>query len=248
MFEPRCWLALAFLVAAGAWQARAQQSAVDFSRIDARLDQAADRAAIDANHASEKTIQPAENSTATVTKSLEAPMNPRLDSMAAAVLPILARKQLPAGLAAVVAVESGGNPFALSPKGARGLWQLMPATARRYGLVVNLQTDERLDPVRATEAAAQYLKDLYAQFGSWPLALAAYNWGEQNLSAAIDRTRVADFASLVAARALPAETRAYVPAVLARWPASRLPSSNSPVAPLTFAVQSPFPSATPNGN
>lgn len=135
----------------------------------------------------------------------------------AILLPILRAHGLPEGLAAVVAVESGGNPRALSPKGARGLWQLMPETARRYGLTVGSLRDERLDPVRATDAAALYLRDLYAQFGSWPLALAAYNWGEANLAMAIRRERTTDLDALFRRGSLAAETHSYVPAVLRRW-------------------------------
>jgi membrane-bound lytic murein transglycosylase D len=133
------------------------------------------------------------------------------------VLPILRSQGLPPELVAVIAAESGGNPLALSPKGARGLWQLMPETARRYGLVVNEVRDERLDVARSTTAAARYLSDLHAQFGSWPLALAAYNWGENNLTAAMARAHTADLEALYRRGSLPAETHNYVPAVLERW-------------------------------
>lgn len=130
--------------------------------------------------------------------------------------PILHAAGLPSELAAVVLVESGGNPAALSPKGARGLWQLMPDTARRYGLVVDGQRDERLDLLKSTRAAAEYLRDLYAQFQSWPLALAAYNAGEQAVERALTRTGNATFSA--AASALPLETQNYVPAVLRALP------------------------------
>ena len=127
--------------------------------------------------------------------------------------PILSQAGIPTELAAIVVVESGGDPAALSPKGARGLWQLMPDTARRYGLTVNAETDERLDVVKSTRAAAAYLHDLYAQFDNWELALAAYNAGEQTVQQALARTGGTGFS--VAAPALPAETQGYVPAVLA---------------------------------
>jgi membrane-bound lytic murein transglycosylase D len=123
---------------------------------------------------------------------------------------------VPTDLAAIVLVESGGNPTALSPKGARGLWQLMPQTARRYGLIVDGQTDERLDISKSTRAAAEYLRDLFAQFHSWPLALAAYNAGEQAVQRAVSRTGSDTFS--LAAAALPRETQGYVPAVLAFLP------------------------------
>ncbi len=139
----------------------------------------------------------------------------RLEQSRPLVTPILEQEGVPSELAAVILVESGGDPLALSPKGARGLWQLMPETARRYGLVVDSTTDQRVDLGRSTRAAARYLRDLYAQFGSWPLALAAYNTGEQNLQRAIDRTRSNEFAVLSSSGVLPLETINYVPAVLA---------------------------------
>jgi soluble lytic murein transglycosylase-like protein len=135
------------------------------------------------------------------------PFNQTLDG-------ILRTQGLPPQLISVVAVESGFKPWALSPKGALGLWQLMPETARRYGLVVNEARDDRRDPAKSTHAAAQYLKDLYGQFGSWPLALAAYNAGEVRVQNAIDRFQTRDFWTLSAKLALPDETRRYVPAVL----------------------------------
>ncbi len=140
--------------------------------------------------------------------------------------PILHEAGIPTELAAVVLVESGGNPMALSPKGARGIWQLMPDTARRYGLIVDNTEDDRLDIEKSTRAAAHYLSDLHAQFGAWSLALAAYNTGEQNLQAAIERSRSTDFTVLSSLGLLPLETRNYVPAVFAA--ATQL--TNSPIA------------------
>ncbi|MHB2010003.1 MAG: lytic transglycosylase domain-containing protein, partial [Acidobacteriaceae bacterium] len=139
----------------------------------------------------------------------------RLVSLRPVIEPILREAGIPSELAAVVLVESGGDPMALSPKGARGLWQLMPETARRYGLIVDNTEDDRLDIEKSTHVAARYLSDLYSEFGSWPLALAAYNTGEQNLQHAIDRSRSTDFNVLSSLRLLPLETRNYVPAVLA---------------------------------
>lgn len=128
---------------------------------------------------------------------------------------ILREQGLPTALMGVAAVESGFDPEVLSPKGALGLWQLMPQTARRFGLEVSARRDDRLDPVKSTYAAASYLKDLYALFGDWPLALAAYNAGEDRVQQALDRHGARDFWALSRRSALPEETRRYVPAVLA---------------------------------
>ncbi len=142
----------------------------------------------------------------------------RLDALRWIIEPELARVGLPLELAGIVLVESGAQTFALSPKGARGLWQLMPETARRYGLIVDSGSDERLDAYKSTRAAALYLRDLYSQFGNWPLVLAAYNAGGPTVQRAIDRSGTTDFFHLN--RLLPAETRNYVPAVLAATAAS----------------------------
>jgi len=139
----------------------------------------------------------------------------RLNRLLPVVEPILRSHGIPAELAAVILVESGGRLTALSSKGARGLWQLMPETARRYGLRVNAIEDDRLDLFMATAAAARYLHDLYAQFGDWKLSLAAYNAGEANVSSAILKAHTQDFDQLANLRMLPLETRNYVPSVLA---------------------------------
>jgi hypothetical protein len=138
----------------------------------------------------------------------------RLALLRPAVDPILERHGVPADLAAVILVESGGRATALSPKGARGFWQLMPDTARRYGLHVDIATDDRIDLLKATEAAAGYLHDLYVQFGDWRLALAAYNTGEANVGFAIQKGHTPDFDQLSRLGLLPLETRNYVPRVV----------------------------------
>lgn len=143
---------------------------------------------------------------------------------------ILQSEGLPVSLVGVAALESGFDPAALSPKGALGLWQLMPQTARRFGLEVSARRDDRLDPVKSTFAAASYLKDLYAQFGDWPLALAAYNAGEDRVQQALDRHGARDFWTLSRRSALPGETLRYVPAVLSRMnaaPALRNPAGGA---------------------
>jgi hypothetical protein len=139
----------------------------------------------------------------------------RLSLLRPVVDPILRRHGIPTDLAAVILVESGGRVDALSPKGARGLWQLMPDTARRYGLRVDQIRDDRLDLFSATDAAARYLHDLYAEFGDWKLVLAAYNTGEANVGAAILKAHTQDYDQLTSLRLLPLETRNYVPLVLA---------------------------------
>ena len=119
---------------------------------------------------------------------------------------------VPVELLAVGWVESRFNPAALSPKGARGVWQFMPETARRYGLQVGDARDDRTDLALSTRAAARHLADLYRRFGDWPLALAAYNAGADRVENAMARARSRDFWRL--RPWLPAETQAYVPAVL----------------------------------
>ena len=159
----------------------------------------------------------------------------RLDQLRPLLIPILEDEGIPQEIAAVVVVESGGRSTALSPKGALGLWQLMPDTARRYGLVVTPARDERLDVERSTRAAAHYLRDLYQQFGSWPLALAAYNAGEQRVQRAVERAGTPDFIQLSSLRLLPQETRNYVPAVLSAM--QLLGVSRLPVEPRQTAKQ-----------
>lgn len=130
---------------------------------------------------------------------------------------ILVEEKVPPELLAVALVESGFNPLALSPKGARGIWQFMPATAARYGLTVQPANDHRTNPEHSTRAAARYLRDLYRQFGDWKLALAAYNAGETRVQQIIGRTGIRDFDEMARRGLLPLETRNYVPAVIAAW-------------------------------
>ena len=132
---------------------------------------------------------------------------------------------LPEDLIWVSLAESAFNPHAYSPAGAAGLWQLMPGTARLYGLVVDRWIDERLDPERSTDAAAKFLSDLHSRFGTWELALASYNMGFGGLLAAVRKYNTNDFWELSRYEAgLPWETTLYVPkitslAVIARNPA-----------------------------
>lgn len=113
-------------------------------------------------------------------------------------------------------IESALNPKAKSPAGARGIWQFMPTTGRRYDLKINSYLDERCDPIKSTHAAAAYLKDLYAIFNDWILAIAAYNCGPGNVKKAIARAGgKTDYWDIY--YYLPRETRGYVPAYIAAY-------------------------------
>lgn len=120
---------------------------------------------------------------------------------------------LPNELKYLAIVESSLNSRITSSSGAQGLWQFMPATARMYGLSKNVLYDERNDPIKSTEAAARYLKDLYDRFGNWALVLAAYNCGPGTVDRAITRYGTRDFWEL--SKFLPKETRNYIPKFIA---------------------------------
>jgi membrane-bound lytic murein transglycosylase D len=136
---------------------------------------------------------------------------------------VLRTKGLPEDLAFTAMIESGFNPVAVSRAGAKGLWQFMAATARRYGLRVDSWVDERLDPEKSTVAAASYLNDLYNQFGSWALAHAAYNAGEMTVIRAIRGTGSRDFWTLAQSRYLRQETKEFVPQIHAATVIGRAP-------------------------
>ena len=118
---------------------------------------------------------------------------------------------LPMELRYLVIVESALNPKAISPAGASGLWQLMLPTGRAYGLNINSLVDERMDPIRSTEAASRFLKDLYKIYGDWWLVLAAYNCGPGNVNRAIKRSGLLKPNFWDIYRFLPGETRRYIP-------------------------------------
>ena len=126
---------------------------------------------------------------------------------------VLRSRDLPEELAYTAMIESGFNPLAVSRAGAKGMWQFMAGTARRYGLRVDHWIDERLDPEKSTVAAASYLRDLYNMFGSWNLAQAAYNAGEVKVSRAMRATGSSDFWTLARTNHLRTETKEFVPQI-----------------------------------
>ncbi|HEY8924648.1 MAG TPA: transglycosylase SLT domain-containing protein, partial [Polyangia bacterium] len=128
----------------------------------------------------------------------------------------LAREGVPKDLLYVAMIESSFEPMARSRVGAGGIWQFMPGAARAYGLEVGYWIDARRDPERQSEAAARYLKDLYARFGSWPLVFAAYNAGYGAVLKSITRYNTNDYWELCRHEAgLPWESSLYVPKILA---------------------------------
>jgi peptidoglycan lytic transglycosylase D len=129
------------------------------------------------------------------------------------ILDVFRQKGLPDELVFTAMIESGFNPVAVSHAGAKGLWQFMAPTARLYGLRVDRWLDERLDPEKSTVAAANYLRDLHNQFGSWDLAQAAYNAGEVRVQQAIQSTGSRDFWQLHRSPLLLEETKNFVPAI-----------------------------------
>lgn len=128
---------------------------------------------------------------------------------------IFKEKNLPEDLVYVAMIESGFNPYAVSWARAVGPWQFMPATGKLYGLKIDWWVDERKDPIKSTNAAAEHLKDLHNLFGSWPLAIASYNAGAGKVQRAVLRTRSDDFWDLRASRYIKKETKNYVPTWMA---------------------------------
>jgi membrane-bound lytic murein transglycosylase D len=122
---------------------------------------------------------------------------------------------LPEDLAYLAMIESGFNNKAYSPAAACGMWQFIKGTGLRYGLTINGYVDERRDPEKATRAAAQYLLDLYKQFGSWYLAAASYNCGEGRVQRELNQSNHKNFWELSANQCLPTETKNYVPQMIA---------------------------------
>jgi membrane-bound lytic murein transglycosylase D len=129
---------------------------------------------------------------------------------------VLREEGVPQDLIYLAVAESGFQPQALNRKsGAGGMWQFMTFTGAQYGLTRNAYFDYRFDPEKSSRAYARYIKTLYNQFGDWYLAMAAYDWGPLYVQRAVQRTGYADFWQLYRHNAMPAETRAYVPQILA---------------------------------
>ncbi|GBU07577.1 membrane-bound lytic murein transglycosylase D [Bacteroidales bacterium] len=126
----------------------------------------------------------------------------------------LDKYDLPIELKFLAIVESALNPVALSRAGASGLWQFMLPTGKMYGLEINSLIDERRDPIKSTDAACRYLRDMYKTYGDWNLVIAAYNCGPGNVNKAIRRSGgKTDYWSIY--QHLPKETRSYVPLFIA---------------------------------
>jgi len=161
---------------------------------------------------------------------------------------VFAQRGLPEELVFTAMIESGFDPVAVSRAGAKGLWQFMAPTARRYGLRVDRWIDERLDPEKSTWAAASYLTDLFTMFGSWHLVQAAYNAGEMRVARAVQSKQTSDFWQLSRTRLLAEETKSFVAATQAAALIGREPDrygfSFTPEDPLRYEVIQVPPSMT----
>ena len=133
----------------------------------------------------------------------------------AMILRILDEEGVPQELLHLAQAESGFIPRAVSQKAAGGMWQFVVERGQQYGLKQTSYTDDRMDPEKATRAAARHLHDLYSEFGDWYLAIAAYNCGPGVVEKAVERTGYADFWELRNRGMLPQETTNYVPIILA---------------------------------
>ena len=127
----------------------------------------------------------------------------------------LKKAGLPSDLVFLAMIESGYNPSAYSPAKACGLWQFIEGTGSRYGLRIDPWIDERRHPEKATKAAVHYLSNLYAQFGDWYLAVAAYNAGGKKIDTALKTINANDFWEIAASEGIFMETKRYVPKLIA---------------------------------
>ncbi len=151
---------------------------------------------------------------------------------------IFSEFELPSDLIFLSLVESGFNPYAYSRAKATGPWQFMKGTAKLYGLRVDQYVDERRDPIKSTVAAARYLRDLYDLFGTWPLAMAAYNAGEGKVMRALSKAQAESFTEISKTRLIRRETKEYVPRFMAATIIAKNPDrygfSQEDVAPHQF--------------
>ncbi len=136
---------------------------------------------------------------------------------------IFAEFDLPSDLINLSLVESGFNPYAYSRAKATGPWQFMKATGKTYGLRIDHYVDERRDPIKSTVAAARYLRDLYDLFGTWPLAMAAYNAGEGKVLRALQKAQAETFWDISKTKLIRPETKHYVPRIMAATIIARNP-------------------------
>ena len=143
----------------------------------------------------------------------------------------LREEGVPEELVYLSMVESAFKTRAVSRAGARGPWQFIRGTGRRYGLQQTFWVEDRFDPEKATRAAARHLKDLYDEFEDWCLVMAAYNSGARRVQRAIRRTGSRDFWTIAKKRRLPRETRSYVPLILAAIVIARDPAAHGFVPP-----------------
>lgn len=128
---------------------------------------------------------------------------------------IFSEFDLPSDLVHLSLVESGFNPYAYSRARATGPWQFMKGTGKLYGLRIDHYVDERRDPIKSTVAAARYLRDLYDLFGTWPLAMAAYNAGEGKVMRALRQAKGDTFSDISKTKWIRRETKQYVPRIMA---------------------------------
>ncbi|HET7747460.1 MAG TPA: transglycosylase SLT domain-containing protein [Vicinamibacteria bacterium] len=151
---------------------------------------------------------------------------------------VFAEEGIPQDLAYLALVESAFKTNALSSAKAKGIFQFIPSTGKRFGLRQDWWVDERSNPEKATRAAAQYLKELHEIFQDWNLAMAAYNAGEGRVARALERTGAADFWTLAQVSNLARETKNYVPMIHAAIVVAKAPErygfSVSPEPPLTY--------------
>jgi membrane-bound lytic murein transglycosylase D len=136
---------------------------------------------------------------------------------------VFAEEGIPQDLVYLALVESAFKTGALSRAKAKGVWQFIPETGRRFGLRQDWWVDERSNPEKATRAAAQYLKQLHELFGDWNLAMAGYNWGEGRVSRALEITGAGDYWGLRRMGRMPRETRNYVPMIHAAIVVAKAP-------------------------